>query len=202
MYITDIHNWDNHSEIIDFIKSYNFGLLVSIKDLTPVATHLPFFIEEENKKLILYSHFSRANTHWEQIESEKILVIFQGPHSYISPINYDSELSVPTWNYISVHLYGEIQLIHEKSEIEFIMNKQIQSMDIEYYEKWKNLPTEYKDKMFKGIMMFRILVEEIQGKKKLSQNKNQNEIERIIDSLSKSNDSNEKAISRYMREFK
>ena len=128
-----------------------------------------------------------------------LLVIFTEPHAYISPRNYDKELNVPTWNYISVHAYGQGRLITQTDKVIEILEATISNYELAYMQQWISLPENFKFKMIKGIVAFEIEVTELQAKKKLSQNKTEAEQRRIINSLSNSNNDNEKHIADYMR---
>ncbi|MEO7048120.1 MAG: FMN-binding negative transcriptional regulator, partial [Ferruginibacter sp.] len=127
------------------------------------------------------------------------LIIFSEPHAYISPKNYDKELNVPTWNYISIHAYGQGRLVTETDKTFEVLEATIDNYEISYRQQWVNLPDEYKLKMSKGIVAFEIVVTDLQAKKKLSQNKTDAERQKIIECLSKSNDTNEQLIADYMR---
>lgn len=127
------------------------------------------------------------------------MVIFSKPHAYISPTNYDSLLNVPTWNYISVHAYGQGKIMTETAEVMKSLEDSIDNYEISFREQWDHFPEDYKLKMSNGIVAFEILVSDLQGNKKLSQNKSETEKQKIIDTLSKSNDSNEKLIADYMK---
>src|SRR3546814_4672540 len=95
------------NEIVDFMKRFSFATIITAKDSFPIATHLPFLVSVRGDNITLTSHFAKANEHWRDIQNNKVLVIFSEPHAYISPKHYDKELNVPTWNYISVHAYGQ-----------------------------------------------------------------------------------------------
>jgi len=135
-----------------------------------------------------------------EIENNKVLVIFSEPHAYISPKHYDKELNVPTWNYISIHAYGQGKLITETAKTFEVLESTISNYEVEYKRQWDNFPEEYKMKMAAGIVAFEIIVTELQGKKKLSQNRTNTEQLKIIETLSKSNDSNEQLIADYMHQ--
>src|SRR5690606_3894178 len=115
-----------------------------------------------------------------------VLIIFSEPHAYISPKNYDKELNVPTWNYISVHAYGQGKIINEFERVYQILESTIENYEIEYKQQWNKLPHDFKTKMISGIVAFEINVTETQAKEKLSQNKTENERKNIINSLSSS----------------
>ncbi|MDQ2752852.1 MAG: FMN-binding negative transcriptional regulator, partial [Bacteroidota bacterium] len=169
------------------------------KDNLPIATHLPFIITSEDENIILISHFAKANEQWKDIENGKVLVIFSEPHAYISPKHYDKELNVPTWNYISVHAYGKARLITETQRVIQILESTIDNYETSYQQQWNSLPGDYKLGLLHGIVAFEIWVTDLQGKKKLSQNKTGNEQENIINALSQSDDTNEKLIADYMK---
>ena len=199
MYIPKINLETDREMVIAFMKQFSFATIVTAKDNIPVATHLPFLVTVKDDIIILTSHFARANEHWTDIESSKVLTIFSEPHAYISPKNYDKELNVPTWNYISVHAYGQGRLITETIKTYEVLEATIDNYEASYKQQWDKLPDEYKLKMSKGIVAFEVVVTDLQAKSKLSQNKTDIEKQRIIDSLSKSIDSNEQHIAEYMQ---
>lgn len=198
MYIPTLNKMTDHREIVDFMKRFSFATIVTSEGSKPVATHLPFLIEEDEGKIILKSHFAKANEHWRQVEQEKVLVIFSEPHAYISPAHYEKELNVPTWNYLAVHAYGTGKVVSDPNQVLALLEQTIDQYDLGYKAQWGRLPDDYKLGMIKGIVGFEIEVLEIQGKKKLSQNKTGNEREAIISALANSADSNERAIAEYM----
>ncbi|NQZ75562.1 MAG: FMN-binding negative transcriptional regulator [Ekhidna sp.] len=198
MYIPKTNEFTDQSEAIKFMKEFSFATIVTVKDNVPIATHLPFIVESKEDRLVLTSHFAKANDQWEDLRTQRILTIFTEPHAYISPTNYEKELNVPTWNYISVHAYGLGELIDDPNEVFEVLEKTIQRYENSYMSQWNALPDDYKQKMSKGITAFEIHVDELQAKKKLSQNKTFKERENIVKSLSKSNHSNERLIASYM----
>lgn len=198
MYIPKHYLIEDKNEIIDFMKKYSFATIITVKDNFQTASHLPFAIFERNEELILVSHFAKNNNQYKEIEENNVLVIFTEPHAYISPKYYEKELNVPTWNYISIHAYGKGKLITDNEGSYEVLAKMINTYEKSYKNQWDNLPEEYKNNMLKGIVSFEIVVTNLQGKKKLSQNKTEKERESIITSFSKSDDNNEKQISEYM----
>jgi len=199
MYIPKSNLLTDRTEIVKFMKRFSFATIITAQDGFPIATHLPFLVTVKDENIVLTSHFAKANAQWEDIENNKILVIFTEPHAYISPKHYDKELNVPTWNYISVHAYGQGTLITETDKVIDILERTIDNYEISYKQQWDNLPSDYKTGLIKGIVAFDIIVTDLQAKKKLSQNKTENEQERIINALSKSDDTNEKLIADYMK---
>ncbi len=201
MYIPKINLTTDKDQIVAFMKQFSFATIITARDNFPTATHLPFLVTIKEDNIILTSHFAKANEHWQDIEKLKTLVIFSEPHAYISTNNYDKELNVPTWNYISVHVYGQGKLITETEKTFEILEATIDNYETSYRQKWDGFPEDYKLKMSKGIVAFEILVTDLQAKKKLSQNRTDAEKKKIIETLSKSKDTNETLIADFMKKI-
>ena len=197
MYIPKDYLSTDKTEIVSFMKRFPFALIITAQNNFPIATHLPFIIEEKEGEIFLLSHFAKANPQWKLILKEKSLVVFNEPHSYISPKNYEKELNVPTWNYLAVHASGPAEIIENAEQL---LEKTISVFEQDYKNQWDKLPVEYKQKMYKGIVPFQIKVERMDAQKKLSQNKTEKERDNIISSLGKSEIDNERLIARYMGE--
>lgn len=199
MYIPKVNAETDKLKIVAFMKQFSFATIITSINKSPVATHLPFLITIKDENIILTSHFAKANDHWREIENNRNLVIFSEPHAYISPKNYDSKLNVPTWNYIAVHTYGYGKLITENAKVSEVLEATMNNFEMAFRKQWDEFPVEYKLRMAKGIVAFEIIVTELQAKKKLSQNRTDNEKQKIIDDLLKSNSSTERLIAEYMK---
>jgi len=202
MYIPSFNTFSDKQEIIAFMQRYSFATIVTMIDDKPFATHLPFLVKDENEKVLLYSHFAKANPQSKEIFDKQSLVIFTEPHAYISPSNYETEKVVPTWNYIAVHAYGtatQLERMEQKAEL---LKHTIETFEAEYFKQWESLPEDYRTRMMNGIIAFEIEVTDLQAKKKLSQNRTDKEIENVIHSLEKSDDTNVRDIAEYMRQLK
>ena len=199
MYIPKHFLQEDKLHIIGFMKQYSFASIISLQDNIPVATHLPFVIEERNGGLALISHFARANNQWRGIEQQIPLVIFAEPHAYISPRHYDTELNVPTWNYAAVHAYGKAAIIPEEKKIMEVLEKTIQYYEASYQKQWSQLPEKFKAGMIKGIVTFELTVTDLQAKYKLSQNRTDTEKKKIIDSLKGSENAIDKKVGEMMQ---
>lgn len=200
MYIPKINEEIDIDVLIAFMQQYSFGLIINTQSNIPVATHLPFIISKEGNSVKLVSHFAKANKQWQLIESTASLVIFSEPHAYISPRHYESKLTVPTWNYISVHAYGKARLLTDSVAVRNLLESTITNFENDYLNQWNSLPEDFKTKMINGIVAFEIIVSDLQGKKKLSQNKKESEQRNIISALSQSPYNSEKDIAKYMAE--
>ncbi len=201
MYIPAFNKFPNQQEAVGFMQAYSFATIVSVTDGLPVATHLPFIIKQEVDKVILSSHFAKANPQTNELAGKKVLVIFTEPHAYISPKNYEKELNVPTWNYLAVHAYGTCKILDGEANKAAVLKEMIQSFESDYQQQWDNLPHDYKSKMMNGIIAFEIEVDDLQAKAKLSQNRSTIEQQNIIEHLDKSTDTTEKAIATYMEKL-
>lgn len=199
MYIPDDNQMNNQAEIVDFMKRFSFALIITSKDAVPTATHLPFLVRVEDNQIVLTSHFAKENPQWKDLENNTALIVFSEPHAYISPKLYDKTLNVPTWNYLAVHAYGKSKIISDSDAVMAVLNATVANYEMGYKAQWEGLPEQYKVNMAKGIVAFEIIITDLQAKKKISQNKTEAEQHRIIDSLSKSEDSNANLIAEYMR---
>lgn len=198
MYLPKHYLGKDKSKAIAFIKQYNFGTIITSDNNIPSATHLPFILREEKDDIVLISHFSKANKQWKQIISNENLIIFSEPHAYISPKNYQSRENVPTWNYISIHIYGKANIVQKLSLKINLLEEMIDDFEPEYKNQWNNISDDYKVKMANGIIVFEIKVNKLYFKEKLSQNKNENERKTIINYLKNSKNINDRSISEYM----
>ena len=189
-------------EAVDFMQRYSFATIITVNNGAASATHLPFVVSQRDDQIILTSHFAKANPQSSEILNGKPLVIFAEPHAYISPKHYEKELNVPTWNYIAIHAYGQARLIEDDDVKMLLLEQTIQFYEADYLKQWERLPADFKLNMLKGIVGFEIVVDELQGKKKLSQNRSEQERQNIIEDLNQSKDSTAKEIAAYMTKLK
>ncbi|SFC13203.1 transcriptional regulator [Flexibacter flexilis DSM 6793] len=199
MYIPKSDRINDTAETVAFMQRFHFATLVTTQNSVPVATHLPFVVQENDGEVTLISHLATANEQVQQLENEQVLVIFSQPHAYISPSLYEKELNVPTWDYVAVHAYGTGQLIREPDQVRQLLETTICCFEAEYFQQWEKLPEKYKSGLMRDMIGLKIRVTELQGKKKLSQNKTRSERENIMRSLSGSPDPNTQLVAEYMR---
>ncbi|MFS0821782.1 FMN-binding negative transcriptional regulator [Bacillus sp. 1P02SD] len=182
MYIPKQFKIEDKSTIYDFIENYSFATLVSQHNGEPYATHLPLVLNKSEKAL--YGHFALPNQQWKDAENQQILVIFQGPHCYVSPSWYETMKAVPTWNYVSIHVYGEMEIIEDHKVIIDSLNdmvKKYESPDSPY--NLSEVDPNFIEGMSKGIVVFRIKITKMEAKAKLSQNHPEERQELIIKQL-------------------
>jgi transcriptional regulator len=200
MYIPKHFKVTDWKEIKAFINENSFGAIINTEDGRPVATHLPFQLQQEGDDFLLTSHFAKANPQWKSIESgnNQVLLIFQGPHAYVSSSWYKAE-EVPTWNYQSVHIYGKAEIMTEQELEEDL------TLLLEKYEKhrenpvlWEKLSDQTK-KQIRGIMGVKIKIDEVQAAYKLSQNRKEEDYQNVIHRLLEANDADAKQVGKAMQ---
>ena len=153
-------------------EQYPFGTLVSQVEGAPFATHLPVLYRRENAQAILTGHWARPNAQWRDIEGQRVLFMYQGPHAYVSPRWYvDSPRQVPTWNYVAAHVYGKIRLIHEGEELERIVVSLADRFESGAATPWRLADADPANRArLKGIVGFELRTQSVQIKLKLNQN--------------------------------
>lgn len=205
MYIPKAFREDDINILHALMQKYSFATLVTQQDGVPFASHLPFLLEAaRGPRGTLLAHMARANPQWRTFnEAQEVLVIFQGPHAYISPSWYEVELSVPTWNYAVVHAYGVPRLIEEKIVLYNLLKTLIQAHEAQFERPWTfELPDEYVQKMMQGVAGFEIEITRLEGKFKMSQNRSETERETVIAALQDSPDALNISVAEIMRNLK
>jgi transcriptional regulator len=172
LYLPQHFREDRPEVLAGVIRDHPFGVLVSVPQGQLVATHLPFLHHPDRG--ILQAHMARANAHWRSFEDgPESLVIFQGPHSYVSPSWYEAAEAVPTWNYVTVHAYGRPRVLKDPKEIRSVLEQLIDANEASLPEPWNidRLSDGYLTGMMKGIVAFEMPITRLEGKFKLSQNR-------------------------------
>ena len=197
MYIPKHFEIKNEDIIYEVIEKNSFATLFSQHEGRPYATHLPLILDKEKK--FLYSHFAKPNKQWEDIAEQEVLAVFQGPHCYISSSWYETNKAVPTWNYVAAHVYGKVEIIDGKE-----MMDSLHQMVLKYEEptssyQWNDLDGRFLEGQAKGIVGFKINIEKIEGKAKLSQHHSAERLKLVISKLEKSTSENEQEIAAQMK---
>ena len=180
MYTPGFNQIADRAVLIEAMQAYSFAILFGPQS-TPesaaplAATHLPLVVKDLGPHGLLEGHFARANRHWQALAGRDTLAVFAGPHSYVSPALYVDPLSVPTWNYIAVHAYGTLELVDDKAGKEALLAGLIHVHEPAFAEKWRAMPGDFRRSMLAGIVGFRIAIQRIEGKFKLSQNRDEAE---------------------------
>jgi transcriptional regulator len=201
VYIPEHFRVRHDEQAIAFMRANPFAILISTTDAGPYATHLPLFVQTEGDHVTMRGHVAKANPHWRCLEQQpKCLTIFHGPHAYVSPSNYVSRESVPTWNYAAVHVYGSARLFSTEQDLHAMLEELIQTFEPAYRQQWEGLSPKFRENMLRQIVGFEIVATGIEGKFKLSQNRIPQDQANVILSLEKSEDSVINGVARMMKE--
>ena len=186
----------------DAIERYSFATLVSQHGGQPLASHLPLLLDRQaGPRGTLVGHLARANPQWRESDGQTVLAIFSGPHAYISPAWYEADEVVPTWNYVAVHAYGRWRTIDDLAKLERIVHDYIDFYERDRPQPWQmNASTEFVDKLLAHIVGFRIEIERLEGKWKLSQNHPPSRRQKVVRALREQGDENALAIAAAMDE--
>ena len=187
--------------ILAFMKQHSFAMLIGSKDGFPVATQVPFLIEEREGRLFLQGHIMRNTDHHKAFEANpNALCVFTGPHAYVSASWYTAPQNASTWNYMSVHARGNVLFVDEE-DLVAILEK-----TTKYYENndqspasFHHLPKEYVEKLSKAIVGIEIEVQALDHVFKLSQNRDQISYTNIITQLEKG-DGEAKGVAEEMKQ--
>ena len=201
MYVSPAFRNTNLAQSRELIEQNGFGILVSQVNDKPWATHLPMQLGiSANGEEVLTGHLSKGNAQWKNFtDGMAVLAIFQGPHGYISSSWYDHE-NVPTWNYIAVHVYGNIRIITGDALLAALTKL------VNKYEAGSRNPVtvegmspSFLEAQVKGIVGFEIDITEIQAAYKLSQNRDEKNLHNIISELEQRGDEQSLAMAAAMR---
>jgi transcriptional regulator len=190
---------ESRAEVLDFMRAHNFALLVTGTGGTLHASHLPVLVEDSGSGLALDMHMAKANPQWQEFFDDAVLVVFSGPHAYISPRWYEAKERVPTWNYAAVHAHGTVSVVDDPQAKHAAQRRLVAAMDPQWLPKFDALREEYVSDMLGGIVNFRIAVTRLETRWKLSQNRGRREQELIIAELAKSADSVERDLAALTR---
>jgi len=176
MYTPKFNQVSDRAVLIEAMQTWSFAILFGPQSAPEVAatlaaTHLPLVVKDEGPHGLLEGHFARVNRHWQALAGRETLVVFSGPHSYVSPTLYVDPLSVPTWNYIAIHAYGTLELVEDKAGKDRLLADLIHVHEPAFGEKWRAMPEEFRRSMLAEIVGFRMPITHIEGKFKISQNR-------------------------------
>jgi transcriptional regulator len=190
---------EDRAELAAFMRANSFAVLVTGTGGTLHASHLPVRVSGHDPKIVLDMHMAKNNPQWKEFFDDEVMVVFAGPHAYVSPRWYEEEQRVPTWNYAAVHAYGVPAVVSEKSRKYESQRRLVAEMDPQWLPKFDSLNNDYVDRMLEGIVNFEIPVARLETRWKLSQNRGRREMELIADELAKSEDSVERALGALTR---
>jgi transcriptional regulator len=173
------------------IREYPLGILVTPTANGIDANHLPFELTCVPGTLgHLSAHVARANPVWQDcIDGAQVLVIFRGSESYISPNWYPSKhethRQVPTWNYEVVHAHGWLKVHDDEKFTRGLLARLTRTHEAEEPKPWKmgDSPPDYIDAMVRAVVGIEITIERLEGKSKLSQNREARDVHGAVEGL-------------------
>ena len=206
MYIPGAFEVTDREKIGEIISGHSFATLITRDGYSVFASQLPFLYKpDQGEKGKLVSHMARANRHWQLFNAtEESLVIFNGPHAYISPTCYAAEVAVPTWNYVTVQVYGIATLMQTEAELNTVLDETVARHEAGTFHPWvPNLPDELKAKLNQALVGFEIEITRIEAKFKLGQNRSPQDQQKMLATLEQSGDPDSIRLAAWMRrEFK
>ena len=152
------------------MERFPFATLISVENGEPFVSHLPLTSRYQNGRFVLVGHMARANPHWKIITSGQVKVLFHGPHTYITPRWYEKN-DVPTWNFTTVHATGRATLVEDEAGIRECLVDLSTHAERLWPSGWEFfIPDDLSGPaLSRGIVGFRIDVDKVDFKRKLSQ---------------------------------
>jgi len=206
MHIPSKFKQKNDNQLKNIIKEYSFATLVTYSQSGIDATHLPVILRNIEGKDVIQAHIAKANKLWQSVKSgSKVLLIFNGPNCYISPNYYptkkDSGKAVPTWNYVAVHVKGNISFIHDEQWLRNMIDSLTDMHESNQEVPWSisDAPDSYIKKMLSAIVGIEISIDSIDGQWKLSQNQPDINKLGVVQALQNSSDTDALKISELVK---
>jgi transcriptional regulator len=199
MYSPPYNRAEDRKEVVAFMRANSFAALVTATGGVPMASHLPVIVADGEQGIVIHSHMAKNNPQWQEFFDDEVLVVFAGPHAYVSPRWYEQQERVPTWNYAAVHAYGKATLTTDRKVKHAAQRELVAQLDPQWLPKFDALRPEYVENMLDGIVTFDIAVTRLETRWKLSQNRGRREQELIAAELDKSGDSVERALAALTR---
>jgi transcriptional regulator len=202
MYKFDYYTEKDEQKVLDFMKANPFAIITGTGNEFPVATHIPLeTIVDEKGKIFLSGHLMRKTDHHLAFEkNNNVLVIFTGPHCFVSASWYTDPQAGSTWDYMTVHAKGKIIFTDEEGTLKAVKAVSDKFEGTASAGAYDNLPKEYIDRMVKAIVGFRIEVESLDNVFKLSQNRDIESQKNIIEKLKERGDDNSRMIAEGMEQ--
>ena len=169
---------------LEIMRNFPFATVVTQTENGPFVNHLPILTETRGEEIVLIGHMAKANPQWKHFFQDEAVVIFNGPHTYITPQWYKDPMNVPTWNYAVVHATGKAIALESADEIEEILKKSVIEFEQHEPSPWQyNLSEEYKSQLVRAIVGFEMKISSLEVKFKLSQNRTPEDRNGVLEGL-------------------
>jgi transcriptional regulator len=205
MYDLKVYKARKEEAVLDFIENHPFALICGVNASSKYsATHLPFLLDRREDGLYLQAHLMKHTEHYNTfLHNKDVLVVFSGPHCYISASWYTNPHSGSTWNYMSAHVYGKIRFMKDDELYRFMdkLTLKFESNNPESPTYIKNIPDDYVNKLMPAIVGIEIKVDKLEHTFKLSQDKDIKSFDTIIENLQKK-DVNSQLVAEEMQKLK
>lgn len=190
MYVPEHFKLGDVAEQHALMRAYPFATLITMSDAGYEVTHLPTKLKSEGSLGVVECHVSRANPHWREIaRNGRGLLIYRGPEAYITPGWYPSKAAhgkvVPTWNYAVVHAHGTAEIVDDREWLVRHVGELTDQQEAGTATPWatSDAPGNYIEVMSRGIVGMRFTIERLEGKAKMSQNRELPDREGVIAGL-------------------
>jgi len=200
MYVPKLFAVEDLAQLHDFIEEFNFASIVTQRNGELTASHIPFLLDRSVEPYgVLRAHVAIGNQQLEDFRSgSQALVIFQGPHTYVSPSWYVKPENVPTWNYTVVHAYGVPKILH-RAGLLALLKDLVAKHEKPFEQPWDFDPNAaWIQRQLSAIAAFELKIDKLQGKFKLNQNRTPADRAGVIEALSASDDPLQRAVARLM----
>jgi transcriptional regulator len=185
------------------MRAWSFATLVTHGAGGSNATHLPFLVDDDGPHGTLVTHLARGNPQYHDLKAgTPALVIFQGPHAFISPSWYTNRLTFPTWNYTAIHVRGTPEVVDDTAAIHMVLQRTVATYDTPLGGEWAfgAMPQELTASRLRAIAAVHIPITHIEGKMKLNQDKSVADRLGVIAALEKQGDAQSLAVAALIRQ--
>jgi transcriptional regulator len=168
----------------DLLSQIQVGELVTATASGPLATLLPWVVDLDSGRML--GHMARPNPQWQTPWLEQALVIATGPNGYVSPSWYPSKGEhgrvVPTWNYVTVHVYGELTVHDDVRRTDELVRLLTDRHEARRHKPWRvdDAPEAYIDGQLRAIVGLELRIEQVEAKVKMSQNKSESDVAGVV----------------------
>ena len=202
MYTPPAFREDDPDSLREIMREARLATLITATADGLMATPLPLILDETEGELgTLYGHLARANPQWNTPAVGEALVTFSGPDAYVTPSWYASKQEhgkvVPTWNYVAVHAYGEVEFFADRDRLHHAVTRLTNLYERARAKPWAvaDAPENFIEAQLKGIVGIRLPISRLQGKRKMSQNRPEADRDGVAAGLASSERESDRVVS-------